>query len=601
MVSTSISSTVRSRPLLVLASLVLLIALPAHLMVAAGRDVAGLGWDEAMHAAMPAARMLVGVQAGEMGHSADALLGCDQYPFVFPLVLAVGQGLVGIGQDEARWVALLFWFVVGLWGLLRLGHELWADQEGEAPPRRAEHLLVPLALFALAPLPWRYASSLFLEVPFLVLAAHTLASWIHLRRTPGTPMAALRAGVLLALCVFTKFNYGLLLLGGLCVDAMVARLLPSRSAPRVTDSGAGNKQWLFWLPLTLLSLWWFALPWPGGSGMAAQHRGALAGFLRGNLDGGGLPWTWRALDFLTGASAHPILVVFAGAGVLGSLRQLSRPSVRTLWLVLLCLGVPISLHPFHLDRLLIPILLPFLLLAAIGWIGSGAAVVTGRPWGRPLVLVVLLAIGIAGSARHTAARALGLLKDTNPNASRLVDYLDRRQALFGEVPSAGLPRSSLEELLDLIAAKVGSEARVAWIGMSSELSPGALHLGLLERGGSRTRFLNDAHRKMDIVPNLGAADPLAPPEFAGPDERDAFLQETFGGFDWVLTASPVDLKGRPTREPIAEDFHKPLSERLEYQASRLGSVRVPSGNPDPALAAKEAVVVTLLAWSLPER
>ncbi|HJM57874.1 MAG TPA: hypothetical protein QF446_11160, partial [Planctomycetota bacterium] len=76
MVSTSISSTVRSRPLLVLASLVLLIALPAHLMVAAGRDVAGLGWDEAMHAAMPAARMLVGVQAGEMGHSADALLGC---------------------------------------------------------------------------------------------------------------------------------------------------------------------------------------------------------------------------------------------------------------------------------------------------------------------------------------------------------------------------------------------------------------------------------------------------------------------------------------------------------------------------------------------
>jgi hypothetical protein len=195
---------------------------------------------------------------------------------------------------------------------------------------------------------------------------------------------------------------------------------------------------------------------------------------------------------------------------------------------------------------------------------------------------------------------LGLLKDSNPNAARLVDYLDRRQALFGEVPSAGLPRFALEEMLDLIGARVGPEQRVAWIGMSSELSPAALHLGLLERGGSRMRFLRDAHRKMDIVPNLGAADPLAPPQFDEPADRDAFLEETFGGFDWVLTCSPVDLKDRPARRSIADNFHRPLGERLGYQASRLGSVRVPSGNPDPDLAAKEARVVTLWGWALPE-
>ena len=599
MVAPSLLKTARSRPLLVLSALVLLIVLPAHLAVAVGRDVAGWGWDEAMHAALPAARILVGVQMGELGQAADALAGCDRYPFVFPLILAAGQGVVGIGQDEARWVALLFWFIVGLWGLLRLGQEVWADQEGEAPPRRAEHLLVPLALFALAPLPWRYAASLFLEVPFLVLATHALASWIHLRRTPGTPWEAIRAGTWMALCVFTKFNYGLLLLGALGLDVIVGRILPARSVPTVTASGTKHKQWLYWLPLSLLSLWWFVFPWPGALGLAAQHRNALVGFLGGNLNGGGLPWTWRALDFLTGASAHPIVVLFAGAGVLASLRQLSRPSVRTLWLVFLCLGVPIALHPFHLDRLLIPTLLPFLVLAAVGWIGMGPAVSGARSWTRPLILGALLAAGLTLSSRHTAARALGLLKDSNPNAARLVDYLDRRQALFGEVPSAGLPRSALEEMLDLIGARVGPEQRVAWIGMSSELSPAALHLGLLERGGSRVRFLRDAHRKMDIVPNLGAADPLAPPQFDEPSDRDAFLDETFGGFDWVLTCSPVDLKDRPARRSIADNFHRPLGERLGYQASRLGSVRVPSGNPDPNLAAKEALIVTLWGWALP--
>jgi hypothetical protein len=115
----AILSILRSRPLLVVAAVVLVAVLPAHLCVAAGRDVAGWGWDESMHAALPAARMLVGVQEGQFGQSADALLECNRYPFVFPLVLAAGQSLLGIGQDEARWVAWLFWVLVGTWGLDR--------------------------------------------------------------------------------------------------------------------------------------------------------------------------------------------------------------------------------------------------------------------------------------------------------------------------------------------------------------------------------------------------------------------------------------------------------------------------------------------------
>jgi hypothetical protein len=484
---------------------------------------------------------------------------------------------------------------------VRLGQAVWADQGREVPPARAEYLLVPLALFALAPLPWRYAPSLFLEVPFLIFAAHALASWIDLRRNGATPWGALRAGIWLALCVFTKFNYGLLVVGALVLDGLLGRFVPAPNADRCP--APGPRQLLFGTGLGLLCLWWFVFPWPGDLGLADRHRGAVADFLAGNLGGGGLPWTWRALDFLSGASAHPVLVLFAGAGVVLSLRRLARPAVRTLWVVLLCLAVPTALHPFHLDRFLIPILLPFLVLAAVGWIsgvGSGEAVVrsTWRHWRRPLAMGIVLLGTALWIPRHRVARTLGLLRDSNPNAHRLIHYLDRRQALFGEVPSAGLPRSSLEEILDLIRAQVGPEQSVAWIGMSSELSPGALHLGLLERDGSRARFLRDAHRKMDIVPNPGAADPLAPPRFADSAQRDAFLKETFGRFDWILTCTPVDLKDRAPRRSIAEEFHQPLGQALGYQAVILGTVRIPGADPDRRRAAEEALPVTLRAWSL---
>ncbi|GEM_PF-746367 len=594
MTSVPIRQSLRSRPLAALSLLVLIVALPMHLARAVDRDVAGWGWDESMHAALPAARMTVAVQEGQVGQVADAVLDCERYPFVFPIVLAAGQGLVGMGQDEARWIAFLLWCLVGLWGVGRLGRALSSGSE-----RRPEHVLMPVALVALAPLPWRYAPSLFLEVPFLVLAAHTLASWIQWQRKPSTAWATLRIGTWLALCVFTKFNYGLLLVGGLLLDGLLSRVHPKSDSNDRETAAQGRLRCLAALPLGLIGLWWLALPLPGGLEMAARHRAALADFLGGNLGGGGLPWTWRALDFLTGASVHPAVVLFAIAGLCLSLRQVGRPAVRTLWIVFLSLAVPTALHPFHLDRLLIPSLLPFLVLASVGWIAACPPRAGGRMWAVASGLALLLILTSFWIPRHATARALGLLKLSSPSAPRLIDYLDRRQSLFGEVPTAGLPRTSLEQILDLIHTKVGTEQSVAWIGMSSELSPAALHLGLLARDGNPQRFLEDSRRKMDIVPNKGAADPLAPPLFATDEERDAFLDQTFKRFDWVLTTSPVDLKDRSARRPIAAQFHQPLGARLGYQPTELGTVTIPAVGADPNLPTKPGLEVRFTAWCVP--
>src|SRR5947207_2518579 len=47
------------------------------------------GWDESMHAELPAARMVVALRHFEIGRALDALLDCSQYPFVWPACLAL--------------------------------------------------------------------------------------------------------------------------------------------------------------------------------------------------------------------------------------------------------------------------------------------------------------------------------------------------------------------------------------------------------------------------------------------------------------------------------------------------------------------------------
>lgn len=564
----------RRQPVLVSLALCLFLALSYQLFVHAGRNVDSWGWDESMHAELPAARMVL----GDPGQAVDALMECEQYPFVFPVVLAAGQALFGVSEDVARGTAFGLWVLVGLSALALLGREL-GRRVG-----RTKELAVALPLLSFtSPLVWRYAPSLFLEVPFLTVS--TLAVWAWLRRGDGAAQwrrgRELLAGALVAAAFFTKWNYGALLAAGLAADWLVETCIETRA-------GRGRSQalrsvWLA-LPLTVALLWWFAAPLPAGLDVAARHREAFAGFLAGNREQGTTDWNMRLLHWGTGVARVPWLVVLA-SGWLLALRSAHRRPERLLWLLALASIVPVALHPFHLDRFLIPGLLPLWCLAAVGFARESAL---GDRWPvRQQVTLALVTLAVLAAVYlrippHVIADRVGLLVEaTDEGSSKQREYqqhvLDEEWSLAGRVPTAGLPRDVADALLALVAAEVGPEERVAWIGMSSEFSRAALHLGLFERGGSRERFLADSPALMDVTPVPG----MALPEFANEEERDGWLAAAAGTFDVVLIASPVDLKGRPQREAIRRRFHVPLVERLGWVPKELGTVRVPRPPGEP--------------------
>ena len=110
--------------------------------------------------------------------------------------------------------------------------------------------------------------------------------------------------------------------------------------------------------------------------------------------------------------------------------------------------------------------------------------------------------------------------------------------------------------------------RVGWLGVSSALSPAALHLGLLERGGEIERFLRDAHREVDVT-------------FLGEDPEwdDDRLREWAAGYDIFFMTDPPDLGGSPERE-----FMRSYQERLlglGWEATALGSYELQTPRGDP--------------------
>jgi hypothetical protein len=564
----------RRKPPLVVLALALFLGLTYQLFIQAGRNIDSWAWDESMHAELPAARMVV----GEVGDAVDALMECEQYPFVFPVVLAAGQAVFGVSENVARGIAFALWVLVGLSALALLGREL-----GRSSGRSAElGLALPLLSFT-SPLVWRYAPSLFLEVPFLTISALTVLAWLRRGDSAANWRRGreLTAGALVTAAFFTKWNYGALLAAGLGADWLVESFLEGRAGR--LRSQAVRSAWLA-LPLTVALLWWFVLPIPTGFEVAARHREAFAGFLAGNREQAATDWNMRLLHWGTGVARVPWLIVLA-SGWLLALRSAHRRPTRLLWFLALASCLPVALHPFHMDRFLIPGLLPLWCLAAVGFARESAV---GDEWqARLQVALVLVTLAVLGAVYlrvppHALADRLGFLNEgTDAEASRVREYqqrvIDEDWSLAGRVPTAGLPRDVADALLELVATDVGPDERVAWIGMSSELSRAALHLGLLERGGSEARFLADAHKLMDVTPVPGM--PL--PESGSQAERDEWLAAAAGSFDVVLITSPVNLKGRVQLEEIRTRFHVPLVARLGSEPKELGKVSVPRPPAEP--------------------
>jgi hypothetical protein len=427
------------------------------------------GWDESMHAELPAARMLEYARAGEWRSACAVAVQCDRYPFVVPVYLAAVESVFGVSENVARHALVALW-CVGLLGLGALVGRCALPKSLHAAP------FVLAALFvSTTSLSRMYGATLFLEAPFAAVSVLVMHAWLA-RGERRTWFADVLAGGAFTLAFFTKFNYGLLLGIGLALDA-VAGL--AAQGDQSALAWLRRLSWFAFLPV-LAALWWFVRPWPGDFELGASHREAFVSFLSGNQNFPRVHWDVRVLDWTTLVFPLPFFV--AGCWlVLSSVRRVTHPAVRLAWLVALAFTVPLTLHPFHLDRFLLPAALPFWALAL-----SEVVTIVARAR-EHLLRTVLVAAGVLalsiGAGAWWEARVLDVLGLTHPDAT-IAGY--QRQALAHRVsvaasdplPTNGLRRRELERFLDLASAAAGPTARVGWLGMSSELSPAVLHLGL---------------------------------------------------------------------------------------------------------------------------
>jgi hypothetical protein len=480
-----------------IAALAVALVLALAWTIPLSREIAW-GWDESMHAELPAARMLVAAELGHWRESARALLDCSSYPFVYPVLLALVQAVFGIGEHVCRVLGTLTWCAT-LFGLYLLGREIARELCVRGGREKISLELLPwlaMALGALSPLALEYAGTLFLEIPFTCAAVFALRAWMRRRSAQDERERARRelaAGAWIALAFFVKFNYGLMLGAGLALDWIA----DAWSAARRGEARAqlARTVWLCAVPVAS-ALWWFVLPLPGGPATGRDHRADFVQFLSGNT---GLitPFAHKPLNAFGHFALNPRAMLIELVLLVASLRFAAMPSVRALWLVFLLLWVPVWMHPFHLDRFFIP---------------GGAAIWPLAACGAASLLRISPRARIVSLAAATAI-VLAPIDDTLWVADRVgqgaTDGALRayQKQLFASwhdlggarsIRSAGLARGECDAFLDAIAGEVKPEENLGWFGLSNELSPAAVHIGLLQRGGSRERFLRESTRKIDV-------------------------------------------------------------------------------------------------------
>ncbi|MCE9592766.1 MAG: hypothetical protein K8S98_01115 [Planctomycetes bacterium] len=511
------------------------------------------GWDESMHAALPAARIVEHVRAGEVRAAFDVVLGCDQYPLVVPVYLAVVESIFGIDESVARHALAAAWAV----GLLALAFV--AGRLVVGGPWRGRPLWAAAMFTMFAPIGRLYAPTLFLEAPFGVAMIFAILAWLPARDGTRSARRDFAAGALLAFAFFTKFNYGLLLALGFALDGAVDLVLAARrGAVRETLLRFAR---VATVPL-VACLWWFVFPWPGGLDDGASHSKSFAAFLAGNQEFTRVPWTLRLIDWTTlvfPAFLLPVCIVTL------FVQDWRASASRCLALVAVAFVVPICLHPFHLDRFLLPAAIPLWALSFAGFLNVDARFVSRRwmPWVLGAIACVT-ALVVGGWWR---AHALDVLGIASPNP-KVLEYqqeqIDARDFVSSRIPlpTGGLLRKESDGFLDLVAKAAGPTARIGWIGLSSELSPAAIHLGLLTRGGSIERFLRDAHESMDVTF-----------ESADPNWTKEQLAEFASRFDVIFATDPPDMAKRVGRAFEAQ-YRKRLVEELGWREEELGAVTI---------------------------
>ncbi len=528
-------------------------------------------WDESMHAELPAARMLLHLQAGEIESAFDVLHNCVQYPFGWPLVLMLVQWIFGLSELACRSAGLVAWCGV-IFGSFLLAKEVGrAGREDGQAPAPGEDLFPWLALgfTALSPLGLGYGQSLFLEVPFAFCAVFALRAWLRrlsCRGKPGEGARHVIAGLWLSAAFFVKFNYGILLIFGCALDALVGLMIAWRR-------GAGwaemRRLCFTFAPLACGLLWWLVLPLPFGLEMGKHHLDAMLSFLTGNQQLVGAPPEQRVIFWLVFMSYTTRLFLLQVLGVLGSLRFLHQPGARLLWLVFLGAGLPVWTHSFQLDRFLLPNAPIFWSLAALGLAGF----VPRSPKPRALAISAL-AIGTLLFPSLDAlwvGDRLEVVPADGPGREYVQQVLQEKHRLGPgrRFWTPGFAPQITDALLKLVTADIQPQERAGWIGNSTEVPPAVFHLALYAESGNRMRFLADAHRPLDVTFNA-----------EDPHWGDAELAIFVSRFDVVITTDPPDLAGRANRA-FLRGYAARLLDPLGWSVKALGEISIPKDNGPP--------------------
>ncbi|MCP5024636.1 MAG: hypothetical protein GY930_23085, partial [bacterium] len=345
------------------------------------------------------------------------------------------------------------------------------------------------------------------------------------------------------------------------------------------------------LPLFIALLWWFGWPWPGDSEIAAQHRESFVTYLSGNRAGGSTPWSRRLLGwsvaFVPTARFGLLLIV----GLALAVRFSRNAAVRLMWLVAGCFAIPIGLHPFYLDRFLIPIGPPLWVLSALG-LGLLAERVSAKIPNRAArfglgILVLTACLAVPERDARFMAKRVGIWNEGR------ADYLTwlfagwRDLSPNRSIKTAGLSTGTADCFVELVASELADTERFGWLGVSAGLSPATIHLGLAARRAEldsaeafTANFRRDAHRQAFFA--HGNAD-------IGMGLES--FREWAEQFNVIFRTDPPDLNARKSREWI-NDYVDWLESEFGWNRKELGQVKVDRPFTDP-------VTVTLFACRPP--
>ncbi len=347
-------------------------------------------FDEAVHL-LPVRQLAYDLQHGDMSAFGQHTLNQDQmagYPF-FHAWLTVPAWLIAPTITTTRVMSTVYLAAAALVAFA-LGYDSIANGRFRWLAGFVSGLLV-LSAFPL----WIYAGLAYLEGAGLLVSFFAL--WLYGRSCQEdqsrTRRYALLSSFAMLLAFFTKYNFGLFVLGGMALNEGITFFISLHESPRIS-----RQQWPRWLllagPIMLVLLCWFL--WPGHWASFVAYSSAQ----EGNLSfWKGESWLYYPHSLLTQYSAGLPVALLLLAGLLNSLWHWRAFRTRSLlayglvsWLLLIAV-------PQKETRFLYTVA-PAVFVLTGGWAGYGADWIgqQTRRWQIGLAVVAVVWLVWAGTA-----------------------------------------------------------------------------------------------------------------------------------------------------------------------------------------------------------